>query len=716
MKRNKRLWGILFIITALIITQLPVSEVDAATSASDFRMEGTTLVKYRGTEKSVSVPDTVEIIGEGAFENNTSVELVVLPKSVKKIEAYAFWGCDSLEKVILGKGLTEVGDFAFTKCQGLKDMSIPDNVRNIGIQAFADCVNLENISISPEVTSIHDTAFDGCSKLVFHCEEGSFADKYSENFYEKQKEMPEYEDVPDYPANEPDSAPEPEIPIVTIPSIPPVSDEDNSSLLGSTMVVGNQAVVFIDNTSPTVFSSDKTEGTDSPGEEALTETVLTSPHESISKYSIVDGRLVADQAYYRNNEIRSVALPSGIVEIGQFTFARSLLESISLPDGVENICYGAFYHCDALKQVELPQSIMNVAPKAFSHTLWVDNFLENGEGGSGDFLISGGVLVAYRGNSTQVTVPEGVRVIAAEAFMNHSEMENLILPESLLVVGEGAFEGCSGLKNLTLGAALGKIKDRAFAGCSLVDLKLPAGVVEIGLKAFDDTVQLSFSGEMPDMTYEASAQRLSNEKYRNYGERTEDAGVSVTGAENMSASLTGANKRYTLSVVRVEQSSEMERAFFRNLQTSIPEGAVLYDLSLTDSSNIPLTKLGKQLLTVTMPVPEAFGGQELRVAALDRNGQLELIASEVILLDGVESVRFQTNHVSLIAVYGTGVSSENVRIVNMSAPKGEEGMIAALQKRPLLIVKWLIIVTLFIIGIWFALRKQGTNKLLRHKI
>ena len=117
MKRRKRPIGVLLIIAALIIMQLPVSEAEAATSsASDFRIEGSTLVKYRGTEKSVSVPDTVQTIGKGAFEDNTNVELVVLPNSVKEIEAYAFWGCDRLDTVVLGRGLKAVGDYAFAGC------------------------------------------------------------------------------------------------------------------------------------------------------------------------------------------------------------------------------------------------------------------------------------------------------------------------------------------------------------------------------------------------------------------------------------------------------------------------------------------------------------------------------------------------------------------------------------------------------------------------
>ena len=54
MRKRKRLSGILLIIAALIIMQLPVSEADAATSsASDFKIEGGVLVKYRGTETNV---------------------------------------------------------------------------------------------------------------------------------------------------------------------------------------------------------------------------------------------------------------------------------------------------------------------------------------------------------------------------------------------------------------------------------------------------------------------------------------------------------------------------------------------------------------------------------------------------------------------------------------------------------------------------------------
>lgn len=43
-----------------------------------------------------------------------------------------------------------------------------------------------------------------------------------------------------------------------------------------------------------------------------------------------------------------------------------------------------------------------------------------------DFLISGDILVAYKGNLPEVVIPDGVRVIAEEAFRNHTELKKYI--------------------------------------------------------------------------------------------------------------------------------------------------------------------------------------------------------------------------------------------------------------------------------------------------
>ncbi len=629
MRRRRRLFGALLVAVALVIMTLPVSEADAATSASDFVMEGSTLVKYQGTDTKVSVPDTVEVIGGNAFEDNMAVEQIVLPDSVKQIEPHAFRGCDNLASVTLGAGMTEVGDYAFANCRGLKQMVLPANIALIGTQAFADCVNMTDITIPAETALIDETAFDGCAKLVIHSEAGTAADVFAGDFYERQKEMAEYEDVSGYQSSQENDIVIPE-PAVT--PEPTTSEPSAEELLGSTSIVGNNAFVFMN-----------------PG----------------------------------NMTVREPALNQGIEEIGQFSFARSNLSGISIPEGVTNIGYGAFYHCDGLSRVELPGSVMNVEPRAFEYTAWLKNFRESGE----DFLITGGVLVAYAGSDAVVSVPGGVRVIAAEAFAGHEEMESVRLPDSLLVIGEAAFENCTGLRQVHLGEGVQQIKDRAFRGCTRLEvLKLPASVEEAGLLAFGEA-EVIYGGKEPVRTFETSATRLSNEENRGLGTESTGTGVTVSGPGPSGARLEGAARSYTLTVELLDESQEMTAAWERLSDRELPEELTVYRLQLCDSSQVPLTKLGRCGLTVILPVPESLLGQELGLVTMDRNGQLEQLGVERVMMEGTECFRFRTTQLFQLGLYGTGSASKDaelrevsVNFGSMSAPPSGDGAAFRLAK------------------------------------
>lgn len=420
--KKRRLFGAFMMILALIVMLLPAAEADAETSASDFTIEKGELIKYKGTEKTVSVPKTVTVIGESAFEKNTVVEKIVLPNSVTQINAYAFWGCENLKSVTLGSGLTSVGDFAFMNCSGLETMTIPKNVRSIGIQAFAYCERFEDITIPPEVTDIREDAFEGDYLLNIHCEEGSYADKYAKDFYERQKDISVYHD----PVQE--ETPKLDVPLDGVysgdsiqPSLP---QEIIGEVFGSTRVVGNQAVILMQNSNLPVIDSSSQISSDSSGGEPE-----------------VPWR-VSERTHYRDEDFTECTVSSDVREIGRFAYARSGLRDIVLPDGLETIEYAAFYHCDFLTDVELPETVTAVSSKAFAHTAWVDNFMDGRDQTEGDFLISGGVLVAYRGNMDEVLIPEGVRIIAGEAFADHSEIKKLSIPASVQYIDDNAFSGC----------------------------------------------------------------------------------------------------------------------------------------------------------------------------------------------------------------------------------------------------------------------------------
>lgn len=425
MNHKKWMAVIALAVTALILTHLPVSEADAAASASDFQTQGSTLVKYRGTEERVTIPDTVEVVGESAFENNQKVQFVVIPKSVKRLDAYVFWGCNNLEEVVLGKGLTAVDEYSFAGCTGLKQITIPENVQSIDAQAFAGCVNLTDIYIPATVTGIAEDAFLNCDNVTIHADEGSVAAQFSQKLAEQKNRDPL---VTAAPVQTPTAVSRPDTQATTEPvstaTPAPVATPVPGNVLGSTIVVGNHALVMVH-----------------PGEEKVQQgyTEPEAGQETGEEQDITaetENGKVPEWMYYRNQSVSAVTIPEGTTEIGRFAFSRSSLRTVTIPEGVTVIDYAAFYHCDNLDNVILPDTVNTVGAKAFTHTGWLDDFEENS---MDDFLISGDILVAYKGNLPEVVIPDGVRVIAEEAFRNHTELKKVHLPASVTDIGNDAF-------------------------------------------------------------------------------------------------------------------------------------------------------------------------------------------------------------------------------------------------------------------------------------
>lgn len=412
-------------VTALILTHLPVSEADAAASASDFQTQGSTLVKYRGTEERVTIPDTVEVVGESAFENNQKVQFVVIPKSVKRLDAYVFWGCNNLEEVVLGKGLTAVDEYSFAGCTGLKQITIPENIQSIDAQAFAGCVNLTDIYIPATVTGIAEDAFLNCDNVTIHADEGSVAAQFAQKLAEQKNRDPL---VTAAPVQTPTAVSRPDTQATTEPvstaTPAPAETPVPGNVLGSTIIVGNHALVMVH-----------------PGEEKVQQgyTEPEAGQETGEEQDITaetENGKIPEWMYYRNQSVSAVTIPEGTTEIGRFAFSRSSLRTVTIPEGVKVIDYAAFYHCDNLDNVILPDTVNTVGAKAFTHTGWLDDFEENS---MDDFLISGDILVAYKGNLPEVVIPDGVRVIAEEAFRNHTELKKVHLPASVTDIGNDAF-------------------------------------------------------------------------------------------------------------------------------------------------------------------------------------------------------------------------------------------------------------------------------------
>ena len=165
-KTLRKLIGTLFLVTAIVVTQIPVADVEAedSSSASDFQMDGTTLIKYNGTAEDVSVSNQVKRIEAEAFAGNDHVRRVTLGDSVEVIGARAFSGCDYLESVTVPDSVEVIENAAFSGCPSLESISIGLGLESLGNGAFAGDYSLSSVD------------FDSANPY-FVCDDGAIYNK-----------------------------------------------------------------------------------------------------------------------------------------------------------------------------------------------------------------------------------------------------------------------------------------------------------------------------------------------------------------------------------------------------------------------------------------------------------------------------------------------------------------------------------------------------------
>ena len=129
------------------------------------KMDGI-LLKYRGNDTHVVIPDGVKIIENNAFKGNKNVTSIVIPGSIEKIYGGAFRDCESLTSVTILNGATYISSAAFSGCKSLASVTLPDSLKKIGENAFNGCTRLNHITIPDSVTIIGRQAFYGCTSLT----------------------------------------------------------------------------------------------------------------------------------------------------------------------------------------------------------------------------------------------------------------------------------------------------------------------------------------------------------------------------------------------------------------------------------------------------------------------------------------------------------------------------------------------------------------------
>ena len=166
-----------------------------------------------------------------------------------------------------------------------------------------------------------------------------------------------------------------------------------------------------------------------------------------------------------------ITFDGDVTTIGNYAFFEcNSLTSVNIPDSVTTIGEGAFYWCTSLTSVNIPDSVTTIGSYAFKHC----------------------------SSLTSVNIPDSVTTIGDGAFHVCTSLTSVNIPDSVTTIGEGAFSDCTSLTSVNIPDSVTTIGYYAFKGCySLTSVNIPDSVTEIGYQAFRECDSLT-SVNIPD--------------------------------------------------------------------------------------------------------------------------------------------------------------------------------------------------------------------------
>ncbi len=366
--------------------------------------EGYALVRYNGSDASVTVPSTyndkpVLAIQTYAFLYQTSMKSLTIPDSVTAIEYGAVFGCAKLESIsipFVGERKDGVENTHFGYIFGANTYSenranLPKalntvTVRNgsaIAANAFSGCVGLETVTLPDRSETIGERAFSGCVAL-------------------KQ---------------------------IAIPTT--IRQVGQYAFYGCTGLTG-------------VYISD-----------------LASWCQIKFENDYANPLWEAQKLYLNGTWITDLVIPNGMTFIEAYVFAGcATLESVTVPASMADIGYAAFYGCTGLTAVYITDLVkwcgMDFSDGNWAGVLHGANPLYY----AGNLYLNGSLVTDLSGLS-------GVTKIGAYALLRCTSLSgNLTIPSSVQSLGAGAFYGCKNITGITIPEGVTTIGNGAFGDCS----------------------------------------------------------------------------------------------------------------------------------------------------------------------------------------------------------------------------------------------------------
>ncbi len=226
------------------------------------------------------------------------------------------------------------------------------------------------------------------------------------------------------------------------------------------------------------------------------------------KFQLINGASEYEVIGYIGDSL-DVYIPSTyddkpITSIGDRAFYRCEdLTSISIPDSITNIGEEAFYGCSSWESgITIPNGVKSIGDYAFGisslDTYTYKDRLRYLGNSSNPYLYLADTTNSLEDPITTATIEDGCKFIGSGAFGGCWNLTSVTIPDSVTSIGSGAFGSCTSLKNITIPDGVTRIADSMFSFClSLTSVQIPNGVTSIGNGAFRDCEDLA-SISIPD--------------------------------------------------------------------------------------------------------------------------------------------------------------------------------------------------------------------------